>query len=314
MNSQIRIIFTSDLHGSNACFRKLLDAAKEYKVNAAFVGGDISGKFLTKIRRISAFEFEGELAGKAEKVRVGDELVRLESDIANTGGYSIRVNPGDSWADSSFDEEIAKIKSRQRLQTWLWWAERAFKPANIRLLFICGNDDPWELDEVIAASHFAENPETSVIEVNGYEVIGESSCNKTPWNCPRDMSEEEIEKRLRSRISSVKNSNRTIFLVHTPPYNSGLDEAPKLDPTLTIQHKAGHTLMQPVGSTAVRTLITEFQPLLSLHGHVHESPGFVQIGRTLCCNPGSEYDSSILRAALIEIRDQTIVSKVMINR
>ena len=43
------------------------------------------------------------------------------------------------------------------------------------------------------------------------------------------------------------------------------------------------------GSTAVRASIEKHQPLVGLHGHIHESKGFVTLGRTLCLNPGSEY-------------------------
>jgi len=59
--------------------------------------------------------------------------------------------------------------------------------------------------------------------------------------------------------------------------------------------------MVPVGSRAVRTAIEEIQPLLGLHGHVHESPGAAKIGRTLCLNPGSEYAAGVLRGAIITL-------------
>jgi len=56
-----------------------------------------------------------------------------------------------------------------------------------------------------------------------------------------------------------------------------------------------------VGSRAVRRVIEEVQPLLGLHGHIHESPGFRKLGRTLCVNVGSEYAEGILRAAIINL-------------
>ena len=68
-----------------------------------------------------------------------------------------------------------------------------------------------------------------------------------------------------------------------------------------MQTGAGGIEMQPVGSTACRETIERYQPLLGLHGHLHESRGTFQLGRTLCINPGSEYSEGVLRGALIEL-------------
>lgn len=62
----------------------------------------------------------------------------------------------------------------------------------------------------------------------------------------------------------------------------------------------------PVGSTAVRELIEKYQPLLSLHGHVHESAGAVRIGRTLCINPGSDYHTGRISGCLIALRGDDV--------
>jgi len=65
--------------------------------------------------------------------------------------------------------------------------------------------------------------------------------------------------------------------------------------------KAGGRAMQPVGSTSVRTAIERVQPLLGLHGHIHESRGAVRIGRTLALNPGSSYEEGVLQGALVTL-------------
>jgi Icc-related predicted phosphoesterase len=56
-----------------------------------------------------------------------------------------------------------------------------------------------------------------------------------------------------------------------------------------------------VGSQAVKDAILQYQPLLGLHGHVHESPGAHKIGTTLSINPGSDYGDGILRGAIVDI-------------
>jgi uncharacterized protein len=65
--------------------------------------------------------------------------------------------------------------------------------------------------------------------------------------------------------------------------------------------KAGGRAMQPVGSTSARTAIERVQPLLGLHGHIHESRGAVRIGRTLALNPGSNCEEGVLQGALVTL-------------
>ena len=90
-------------------------------------------------------------------------------------------------------------------------------------------------------------------------------------------------------------------MIHVPPHDSGLDEAPLLDENLRPTISAGDVLRGPVGSTAVRRIIETYQPVLSVHGHIHESGGERRIGDTLCINPGSEANAGILRGYLIDI-------------
>jgi Icc-related predicted phosphoesterase len=54
----------------------------------------------------------------------------------------------------------------------------------------------------------------------------------------------------------------------------------------------------------VRELIERYQPLLSLHGHVHESPGAMHIGRTLCINPGSAYHTGRIAGCLVKLEGE----------
>ena len=59
--------------------------------------------------------------------------------------------------------------------------------------------------------------------------------------------------------------------------------------------------MKAVGSVAVRDSINKHQPLLSVHGHIHESRGIRKMGRTLALNPGSVYGDGVLQGAVIEL-------------
>jgi Icc-related predicted phosphoesterase len=92
-----------------------------------------------------------------------------------------------------------------------------------------------------------------------------------------------------------------LFNLHVPPINTELDKAPAVDEEFHYVKEGLGVKMAHVGSLAVRNSIEEHQPLLGLHGHIHESKGFVKIGRTLCLNPGSEYSDGILRGALVNL-------------
>ena len=90
-------------------------------------------------------------------------------------------------------------------------------------------------------------------------------------------------------------------MIHVPPYDSGLDTAPILNENLRPTISAGDVLRGPVGSTAVRRIIEDYQPVLTIHGHIHESGGERKIGDTLAINPGSEANAGILKGYIVDI-------------
>jgi Icc-related predicted phosphoesterase len=305
-----RFFYTSDLHGSDLCFTKAIDATVHHKASALLIGGDLAGKSLTKIIRKPGGYYEGFVAGKKERARSGTELEEMKEAIANSGSYSLILSEEEfecTVRDKDWhDQQILSLITK-RLAQWLWLAEMKLKPHGIRLVIICGNDDPWSLDRVVRHSTFAEDPQhQTVILGENHEVLGESAGNlPSPFTCPRDMDEERLEKRIREKLANIKDIGRAIFMLHIPPYNSTLDLAYELDRELRVKTEGSSFLQQPVGSKAVRTIIEEAQPLIALHGHIHESPGYAQIGRTLCFNPGSDHHHGLMRGFLITLdRDQ----------
>jgi Icc-related predicted phosphoesterase len=110
-----------------------------------------------------------------------------------------------------------------------------------------------------------------------------------------------LYERLDALAKQVRDPRRSVFMIHVPPYDSGLDTAPILDENLRPTISAGDVLRGPVGSTAVRRIIETYQPVVSVHGHIHEAGGERRIGDTLCINPGSEANHGILRGYLVDI-------------
>ncbi|HEX5440022.1 MAG TPA: hypothetical protein VFW76_04015, partial [Ktedonobacterales bacterium] len=122
-----------------------------------------------------------------------------------------------------------------------------------------------------------------------------------PWHTPRECSEEELGQRIDALMAQVHQPVTSVMNLHVPPYASGLDDAPELDTSLKVQTSLGQTRFKPVGSTAVRAAIERYQPLLGLHGHVHEAHASCKIGRTVCINPGSDFGEGVLHGALVTL-------------
>jgi Icc-related predicted phosphoesterase len=128
-------------------------------------------------------------------------------------------------------------------------------------------------------------------------MIASGWSNRTPWNTHREEDEDQLKARYEAMIARVKDPKNAIYNIHVPPYKSGLDDAAELDKDLR-PVLAGQSII-PVGSKALREVIEKNQPLLSLHGHIHEGRGTTRIGKTLCINPGSMYEQGALLGALV---------------
>jgi uncharacterized protein len=203
-----------------------------------------------------------------------------------------------------------------RIRDWLELFVEKIAPQGIHLYFLPGNDDLFSIDGVIAEFENANvhNPDQKRYMIDDYhELIGLSNANMTPWKCNRDTEEADLAVLLDEIAGQLEHPERAIMALHVPPYDSGLDVCPELDENLQIVHRGGQILMKPVGSTAVRELIERVQPMLTLHGHIHESPGHTRIGRTLAINAGSEYAEGILKAAIINLEKDRVKGHVLIS-
>jgi uncharacterized protein len=134
--------------------------------------------------------------------------------------------------------------------------------------------------------------------------------NPTPWDTPRETDEDHLSTMLEEAIAPLEDPQAAIFNIHVPPKDSTLDSCPKLDtsvwPPAPVLH-AGEPEMHGAGSSAVAEAIRRHQPLLSLHGHIHESSAVNRIGRTICINPGSEYQDAALLGAIVALTPGKVV-------
>jgi Icc-related predicted phosphoesterase len=304
----IRIFFASDIHGSERCFLKFINAGQFYKVNVLIMGGDMTGKAIVPIVATGNGRYRCTFVGKAYDIANETELADLEKLIRINGFYPFRSDP-DEVARLSSDSEYRDAKfmtlMRDTLRHWISIAEERLKGKGIRVFMTPGNDDHLEIDDVLEGSDIVTNPESKLVHVadgsTDREMISSGWAGPTPFDTPRECSEEDLDARLRAMAVQLTKPATAIFNFHDPPFDSHLDYAPVLDKNMRVQSEGGQARMVPVGSPSVRRLIEEYQPQLALHGHIHESRGQVKIGQTMCINPGSEYAEGILRGALIEL-------------
>jgi uncharacterized protein len=302
-----RIYIASDLHAAEKAWRKFINAISlnVYKADVALLAGDLTGKAIAPlVRRGDALE--ADLLGVHRVARNDDERAQLERDIADVGYYSFETTADDAErlaSDESARDELLERLMSERLESWLELATERLDGSSVPLYLIPGNDDDFSIDAVLERPGYAPaNVDGQVVEIpGGLELLACGWSNHTPWNTPREETEDELYERLDALARQVSDPRRAIFMIHVPPHDSGLDTAPILDENLRPTVSAGDVLRGPVGSTAVRRIIEDYQPVLSIHGHIHESGGERKIGKTLCINPGSEANHGILRGYIVDI-------------
>ncbi len=243
-------LFVSDLHGSVERYEKLFEIISEKKPELVFLGGDLLpfGGFLSRLKLNSGRNISG------------------------------------NFLTQFLFPHLAELKD-------------ALCKEYPRFLVILGNDDPRSEEPVLGQGesigllHYLHNRK---ITYKGFNLYGYSCVPPTPfllkdWECydvsrfvdagavpptagwrtvsvpPEKIAGRTIKDDLR-RLSDGEDLRKSIFLFHAPPYNSALDRA-ALDGRMI----DGAPLDVHVGSIAVRRFIEERTPLITLHGHVHES-------------------------------------------
>ncbi|MCD6592014.1 MAG: metallophosphoesterase [Thaumarchaeota archaeon] len=303
--SKLRIFFASDIHGSEICFKKFINAAEFYKAQAIILGGDITGKFIIPIFDVGG-RYQAKFANEEYQLDNENELERFMQKVRDSGYYpylTTREEWEDMVQDKSKMDELFTNLMKESVERWIKFAESKLEGKDVKCYIMPGNDDSYTIDEVLNSSETIINPNEKVVELaEGYQMISLGYSNITPWKCPRDVPEEELEKKIEELMNYVSSESHLIFNIHVPPYDSGIDSAPELDENMRPKlGPGGQIMVAPAGSKAVRKAIEKYQPLLSLHGHIHEAKGFARIGRTLCLNPGSEYQEGILRGVLVQL-------------
>jgi uncharacterized protein len=298
-----RVYYASDIHGSEVLWRKFLNAAAAYNTDVLIMGGDVTGKVVVPfVERADGVHVE--LFGEKHIVQ-GDVIEELANKVRANGMYPHPMAPEEveRVAGMSAEEKEAwfAVVMRETFQRWLALADERLN-GSTRCFVMPGNDDPAGVDRAIEEARKVEACDGRIVEFNGYTMISLGYSNPTPFDSPRELDEDELYRRVRELAEQVEDTSRCIFNLHVPPFDSSLDTAPQLTEDLDVVMSGSAPKMIPAGSTAVRQLIEDYQPMLSLHGHIHESPGATRIGRTLSINPGSDYHTGRINGCLLQLR------------
>jgi uncharacterized protein len=309
----VRVFFATDIHGSETCWRKFLNSGTHYKADVMILGGDMTGKALVPVIHDGGERWHGTLQEQRRELDGEDEVAAFEADVIRRGYYPFRTTPdelAELEADSDRLDDLFHSHMLGTVERWMQMAADKLAGQPQRMFVCPGNDDQFEVDQILADATRVELAEGRVVDIGDFQMASTGWANPTPWHTYREEPEDVLLARIRAVTAQLTAPpERTILNLHCPPYGSGLDDAPGLDENLKPKH-GGHA-PEPVGSTAVRTAIEETHPVLSLHGHIHEARGHTRIGSTLCINPGSAYEQGDLMGALIELNGKKVKNFVL---
>ena len=315
-----KVFYATDVHGSERTWRKFLNAAKFYGADVLVMGGDVMGKLAIPIIREAGGSYRATIHGRVERVTSEAEVAALRSLIGDLGFYDVVMDEDEYTATQADPEAVERLFVRlatERVARWIDLAESRLAGTGIKVYATGGNDD---LTEVMATMDrtdtraFVACEDRAVPLDDEHVMISMPYVNPTPWKTPREDDEAGLAARISALVAPFADHGKVIFNFHAPPVDSTLDTCPMLDATTDPPSqvvKGGQPVLYGAGSTSIREAIERYQPMLGLHGHIHESQAAARLGRTVCVNPGSEYGEGVLRGCLLTIAGGKVTSYQM---
>jgi uncharacterized protein len=220
-----RILFATDVHGSDRCFRKFLNSASFYGVDHLVLGGDITGKLLVPIVRKPDGTYDCRYGDSAyvDLDQAGVEELTLR--IRGFGHYVITVDQdelleleADEHRDGVFREVV-----RKSVEDWVALAEERLRGTGVRCFMAPGNDDFLSIDPALEGSDIVEFAENRLLRLDDtHEMI----------TTERELPEPQLRERIEGMARGVEAPENLVVVLHPPPYHSGLDDAPQLNDDL----------------------------------------------------------------------------------
>ena len=311
------IFYVADIHGSDVCFRKWLNAGRFYGADVLVIGGDLTGKILLPIYPAPGGNGSWSATWRGRQVHLEtrtevDELIRTARDEGSYGYVTTVDEVAAIQASPELERSTFTRLKLEALAEWMRLADQRLADGSIRAVVMAGNDDPPEIDAVLATSTRLEDIGGEVVEIApGIHMASVGESTPTPWHTPRELPDGELGERIAQTVDRLPPGGIAIWNLHMPPHATGIDAAPELDAGLRVQYDSGgEPRMRPVGSHSIKRLVEERQPTLALHGHIHEGRGRYKIGRTVGINPGSQYQDGVLMGVLVRVSPSSGVRDV----
>ena len=203
--------------------------------------------------------------------------------------------------DDALVAEVFSRLMRTTAEEWVTLADERLRKAGTPCVMMPGNDDEPEVITILAQGDWIQDGEGRVVRLGDYQIASFGWATTTPWHSPREVTEEVMAQRLAEITSGLDPDVPAILNLHDPPSGSGLDLAYKVTEDLKADTVGGQSMFAPVGSVSVRDAILRVSPVLSLHGHIHESRNTTKVGQTFAVNPGSSYTEGVLQGAIISL-------------
>lgn len=309
---EVKIFFASDLHGSTICFKKFVNSAKFYGADVLVLGGDLTGKAVIPIAEQMDGTFISFLHGETLTLKTKAEVDDFIKRNANMGFYPTVMSEAEFQrisGDQAAQDALFKKLVLERVSEWAAFAAAKLKGTDIPLVAIPGNDDFHEIDDILTSAPHFDFHEMQVCDFKGgYQMLFCGGSTPTPWDTEREYTEDQYVTRFGELIPQVADMSRCIFNVHVPPHGTTLDTCAKLDSNMQVVYEMGLPAQMHAGSTTLLQVIKEHQPLLGLHGHIHEGRASINIGKTVCINPGSVYPEGILQGAVVTLQNGEVKS------
>ena len=288
-----KILYTSDIHGNEIQYSKLIQYAIKISADSIIIGGDIAPKG-------GAIEDYIEYQRNFLEYRLPDMLQPLKKDLPNSNLFLMMGND-DCAANMDVLEKSKLFKvihnKRIKLTEDFEIVGYSFVPITP---FGIKDWEKYDLSRVpVTLKKKYDRRKLTNYRLNGIKSI------KTRWNIFQFDSGMEVQDSIQKDLSSKifgKNPRETVYIIHSPPDNSDLD----------MVSNRNH-----VGSMAVRLFIEEKQPYLTLHGHIHEtvdvSGAFkYNIKNTLCLTSGNHNIGEQLAVLVFDLYNLQDIRRIII--
>ena len=254
--------FVSDLHGGTARYQKLFEAVAREKPAAVFIGGDLLPHGWTASEPLD-FTHQDFINGflvrnlLALREALGEAYPRMFLIMGN---------------DDARVEEAAVLEAATR-SVWEYIHQRRVGFGQFSVYgYACVPPTPFLLKDWERYDVSRYTDPNAVSPEEGWRTYPLSEHERRYGTISGDLD----------RLTESQDLGKAIFLFHAPPYRTRLDLSDQR--RRMIDHVP---LDNNLGSIAIRRFIESRQPLLTLHGHVHESPRLSgswrdRIGRTRC--------------------------------